>query len=109
VCITASARIAVAASLAILTVACSPTPGSADPTTDTPPFPIGQVGVPVHLKASRGATADVTLSSASWFPPGCAGGWSCNVVELTITGTSPQPFNYNEIYVAAGYGGGDQP
>jgi hypothetical protein len=84
-------------------------PGSANPSTDTPSFPIGQTGVPVHVKAGRGATAEITLNSAAWFPPGCAGGFACNVVELTITGTSPTPFNYNEIYVVAGYGGGDQP
>ena len=31
------------------------------------------------------------------------------MIELTISGTSPTPFSYNEIYVVAGYGGGDQP
>lgn len=41
--------------------------------------------------------------------PGCAGGWECNVIELTITGTSAAPFKYQDIYVVSGYGGGDQP
>jgi hypothetical protein len=49
------------------------------------------------------------LNSASWFPPGCAGGFACNVVALTITGTSSTPFNYDETYVTAWYGGTDQP
>lgn len=90
--------------------ACStPSRSSADPATETPPFPIGTVGSPVHVKASSGATADVTLNSAAWFPAGCAGGWECNVIELTITGTSAAPFKYQDIYVVSGYGGGDQP
>jgi hypothetical protein len=63
----------------------------------------------VHVKASSGATADIILNSAAWFPPSCAGGWECNVIELTITGTSATPFNYNENYVVSGYAGGDQP
>ncbi len=64
-------------------------------------FPVGQVGSPVHAKAASGATADVTLDSASWqgFP----------LIELTITGTSAQPFKYDETYIVAGVGGGDQP
>jgi hypothetical protein len=86
-----------AATLAL--AACAPTPhGAADPTPQ-PPFPMGQIGTPVHVKESSGATADITLNSATWFPPGCSGGWSCNVIELTITGTSPTPFKYNETYV----------
>ncbi len=96
---------AVAATLAVMVAGCSsPSRSSADPTPQPPPFPIGQVGVPVHVKAASGATADVTLNSATWLTPG--GG---DVIELTITGTSPRPFSYNEIYVVAGYGGGDQP
>jgi hypothetical protein len=96
----------ITATLAV--VACSAAPrGTADPAP--PPFPIGQVGVPVHARAASGATADVTLNSAAWFPQGCAGGWECNVIELTITGTSPTPFKYSETYVVSGYGGGDQP
>lgn len=98
------------ATLAVMAVGCSShSRSSADPTTETPPFPIGRVGSPVHVKASSGATADVTLNSAAWFPAGCAGGWECNVIELTITGTSAAPFKYQDIYVVSGYGGGDQP
>jgi hypothetical protein len=100
----------VAATFAVIAAACSsPSMSSADPTTETLPFPIGQMGVPVHAKSASGATADITLNSAAWFPQGCAGGWECNVIELTITGTSATPFKYNEIYVVSGYGGGDQP
>jgi hypothetical protein len=99
---------ALAATLAV--AACSAAPhGTADPTPQPPPFPIGQVGTPVHVKEISGATADITLNSATWFPAGCAGGWECNVIELTITGTSATPFKYNETYVVSGYGGGDQP
>ncbi|BBZ49095.1 hypothetical protein H7H82_15090 [Mycobacterium heidelbergense] len=86
----------------------SPAPRvAADP--QPTPFPVGQLGTLMHAKAAGGATADVTLNSAAWFPPGCAGGWSCNLIELTITGTSAMPFKYDEIYVVAGYGGGEQP
>ena len=99
---------ALAATLAV--AACSAAPhGTADPTPQPPPFPIGQVGTPVHVKEISGATADITLNSATWLPAGCAGGWECNVIELTITGTSATPFKYNETYVVSGYGGGDQP
>jgi hypothetical protein len=97
-----------AAALAV--AACSPAPHStADPAPQAPPFPIAQVGAPVHAKERSGATADITLNSAKWFPAGCAGGWECNVIELTITGTSATPFKYEDIYVVWGYGGGDQP
>lgn len=58
---------------------------------------------PVYVKESSGATADVTLNSAAWFPEGCAGGWACNVIELTITGTSAQPFKYDETHLTAAY------
>lgn len=95
-----------AATLVLAACAAAPN-GAADP--PQPPFPIGQVGSPVHAKAASGATADVTLNSAKWFPEGCAGGWSCNVIELTIAGTSSKPFNYDDTFVVAGYGGGDQP
>lgn len=85
--------------------ACSVAPdGTADPSTETPPFPTGQIGEPVHVKAASGATADATLNSATWLTPG--GG---DVIELTIRGTSPTPFSYNDTYVVAGYGGGNQP
>jgi hypothetical protein len=62
------AGIAVVATLAIMTAACSSPPSSANPTNDTPPFPIGQIGTPVHAKATGGATAHITLNSAAWFP-----------------------------------------
>jgi hypothetical protein len=92
------------AALAVAVAACSAPPhGSADPTPQQPPFPIGQLGAPVHAKAASGATADVTLNSAKWFPAGCAGGWECNVIELTITGTSATPFKYEDIYVVWSY------
>jgi hypothetical protein len=103
-------RLAAAATLAIITAACSFPHTSADPsTTQTPPFPVGQVGSPVHVKAANGATADVTLNSATWLPAGCAGGWECNLIELTITGTSTAPFKFDDSYIVTGYGGGDQP
>jgi hypothetical protein len=98
---------AIAVTLAV--VACSAAPRvTADP-PQPPPFPIGTVGSPVHVKENSGATADVTLNSAAWFPASCSGGWECNVIELTITGTSATPFRYQDIYVVSGYGGGDQP
>lgn len=76
---------------------------AAAPTTEPPPPPyVGRVGVPVHAKASNGATADITLNSASWVGSGA-------LVELTMRGTSPQPFKYYDEYVTAGYGGGPQP
>jgi hypothetical protein len=67
------------------------------------------MGVPVHARAADGATADITVNSATWFPPGCAYGSACNVVELTITGTSHPFFRFHQLYIFAGYGGGDQP
>jgi hypothetical protein len=56
----------------------------------------------MHAKASNGATADITFNGISW--PG-----GLPVVELTITGTSTQPFKYLDSYVTAGYGDGPQP
>ncbi len=104
------ARIVAVAAATVAVASCSTSPHStADPTPQPPPFPIGQVGAPVHAKAASGATADVTLNSAKWFPAGCAGGWECNVIELSITGTSATPFKYEDIYIVSGYGGGDQP
>jgi hypothetical protein len=74
------------------------------------------MGVPVHARAAGGATADITVDSATWLSPGCAShfasptpGSSCNVVELTITGTSHRFFEFNHSYIFAGYGGGNQP
>ena len=67
------------------------------------------MGVPVHARAADGATADITVNSATWFPPGCAYGSACNVVELTITGTSHRFFEFHQLYIFAGYGGGNQP
>jgi hypothetical protein len=67
------------------------------------------MGVPVHARAAGGATADITVNSATWFPPGCAYSSACNVVELTITGTSHLFFHFHQLYIFAGYGGGDQP
>jgi hypothetical protein len=70
---------------------------------------VGQKGVPVHAKASNGATADVTFDGASWVPDNCVGARPCAVVELTIIGTSVQPFKFDESYVTGNYGGGPQP
>lgn len=72
------------------------------------------MGVPVHARADDGATADITVNSATWLPPGCAShfavdGSACNVVELTITGTSHQFFQFDQSHIFAGYGGGNQP
>ena len=73
------------------------------------------MGVPVHVRAAGGATADITVNSATWLPPGCAShfaspaGPGCNVVELTITGTSHRFFLFNQDHIFAGYGGGNQP
>jgi hypothetical protein len=74
------------------------------------------MGVPVHAQAAGGATADITVNSATWFPPGCTShfanptyGSACNVVELTITGTSHRFFQFDQRYIFAGYGGGNQP
>lgn len=72
------------------------------------------MGVPVHARAAGGATADITVDSATWLPPGCASHFAtptydsaCNVVELTITATSHKFFHFNQRYMFAGYGGGN--
>ncbi|OBG90811.1 hypothetical protein A9X05_12090 [Mycobacterium sp. E3298] len=90
--------------------------GSADPAPENPPFPIGQLGVPAHARAADGATADITVDSATRLPPGCASHFAnpasdpgCTVVELTVTATSHQFFQFDRDHVFAGYGGGDQP
>jgi hypothetical protein len=74
------------------------------------------MGMPVHARAAGDATADITVNSATWLPPGCAShfaapasGSACNVVELTITGTSHRFFHFNNFYIFSGYGGGNQP
>lgn len=74
------------------------------------------MGVPVHARAAGGATADITVNSATWLPPGCASHFAaptpdsaCNVVELTITATSHHFFHFNQRYMFAGYGGNDAP
>nr|WP_231972092.1 hypothetical protein [Mycobacterium sp. E3251] len=107
---------AAAAAVAVVIAECSCPTASADPTSETPPFPIGQMGVPVHARAADGATADITVNSARWLPPGCTThfaiptpGSSCGVVELTITGTSHPFFKFDHGYIFAGYGGGNQP
>jgi hypothetical protein len=105
-----------AAAVAVAIAACSCPTGLADPTSESPPFPIGQMGVPVHARAADGATADITVNSATRLPPGCAshfanptGDSGCSVVELTITGTSEHFFEFNQVNMFAGYGGGNQP
>ena len=105
-----------AAAVTVVVAACSCPTVSADPTPDSPPFPIGQIGVPVHARAAGGATADITVNSATWLPPGCAShfamptpGSACNVVEVTITATSHRFFHFDQSYIFAGYGGGNQP
>jgi hypothetical protein len=105
-----------AAAVAVVIAACACPAGSADPTSESPPFPIGQVGVPVHAQTADGATADITVNSATFLPPGCAShfanptpGSACNVVELTITGTSHRFFQFDQGHMFAGYGGGNQP
>ena len=103
-----------AAAVAVAIAACSCPTGSADPTSES--LPIGQMGVPVHARASGGATADITINSATWLPPGCASHFAnptnspgCNVVELTITATSHKFFQFDQRHIFAGYGGGNQP
>ncbi|OBF81134.1 hypothetical protein A5791_05640 [Mycobacterium sp. 852002-51163_SCH5372311] len=105
-----------AAAVAVVIAASSCPTSSADPTSDGPPFPIGQMGVPLHARAAGGATADITVNSATWLPPGCTShfanptnGSACNVVELTITATSHRFFQFDQRYIFAGYGGGNQP
>jgi hypothetical protein len=104
-----------AAAVAVVIAACSCPTGAADPTSESPPFPIGQIGAPVHARAAGGATANISVDSATWLPPGCAShfanptyGSACNVVELTITGTSHRFFQFDWRYIFAGYGGGNQ-
>jgi hypothetical protein len=106
----------VAAAVAVVIAACSCPSGSAVPSSESPPFPIGQLGVPVHARAADGATADITANSAMWSPPGCTThfatpieGSACNIVELTITGTSERFFQFDNFHMFAGYGGGNQP
>ncbi len=105
-----------ATAVAVGIAACSCPTASADPTSESPPFPIGQMGVPVHARAADGATADITVDSATWLPPGCTTHFAvptpdsaCNVVELTITATSHRFFLFDQSYIFAGYGGGNQP
>ncbi|WP_199182766.1 hypothetical protein [Mycobacterium sp. 4858] len=111
----AESRIA-APAVAAAIAACPWPVASADPTPENPPFPIGQLGAPVHARAAGGATADITVNSATWLPPGCAShfadptsGSGCNVVEVTITATSHRFFQFDRNYLFAGYGGGNQP
>ncbi|OMC50727.1 hypothetical protein A5745_03830 [Mycobacterium sp. IS-2888] len=105
-----------AAAVAMVTAASVCATGSADTPSDGPPFPIGQMGVPLHAQAANGATADITVNSATWLPPGCTThfaaptpGSACNVVELTITATSHRFFQFDQRYMFASYGGGNQP
>jgi hypothetical protein len=92
--------------LAVAAVGCA-TGGSsaAPPTTESPPSWVVQTDVPAHAKASNGATADITFNGISWLLDSCG----CAVVELTITGTSAQPFKYNDSFVTVGFGDGQQP
>ena len=90
-------------------VGCASNSPAQPTTTEPPPRYVGQVDMPVHAKASNGATADITLNGVSWIPERCAGALPCAVVELTFKGTSAQPFMYYEPYVTAGYGHGPQP
>ncbi|MGV0041139.1 hypothetical protein [Mycobacterium colombiense] len=103
-----------AAAAAVVAAACSCPTGSADSTPESPPFPTGETGVPVHVRAAGGATADITVNSATRLPPGCASHFAspasdpgCYVVELTITSTSHPFFHFNQRYMFAGYGGGN--
>lgn len=74
------------------------------------------MGVPLHARSAGGATADITVNSATRLSPGCAshfanaaGDPGCSVVELTITGTSEHFFEFDYVNMFAGYGGGNQP
>jgi hypothetical protein len=105
-----------AAAVAVAIAASSCPTGSADPTSESPPFPIGQMGVPLNVRAADGATADITVNSATWLGPGCTThfaaptpGSACSVVEMTVTGTSERFFQVNYRNMFAGYGGGGQP
>jgi hypothetical protein len=63
--VTLSTHLSAALAATLAVAACSAAPrGAADPTPQPPPFPIGQMGVPVHAKAASGATADITLNSS---------------------------------------------
>jgi hypothetical protein len=101
----------IATALAIALSGCATGGSVASPDTQTPSPFVDQVGVPVHAKASNGATADITLNSVSWLPDTCNGGGgaernSCALLELTFAGTSPTPFKYNESFVTAAYSSG---
>ncbi|WP_245849392.1 hypothetical protein [Mycobacterium palustre] len=107
---------AAVAAVIVVIAACSCPSGWADAFSESPPFPIGQLGVPLHVRSADGATADITVNSATWLPPGCASHFAaptpdsaCTVVELTITGTSHRFFSFDYRYIFAGYGGGNQP
>jgi hypothetical protein len=107
--------VSAATAVAVVIAAWSCPTGAADSSPENPPFPIGEMGVPVHARAANGATADITVNSATWSPPGCATHFAsptdpgCNVVELTVTATSHQFFQFDQRYMFAGYGGGNQP
>lgn len=93
---------------------CATTATQAAPSVEPDPPYVGQVGVPVHARASNGATANITLNSVSWLEHKCPGGNgterdSCGVLELTITNTSAQPFKYDAGSISATYGGGTAP
>jgi hypothetical protein len=88
---------------------CAADPPATPPPTEAPPSYVGQVALPVHARATSGATADITLNGATWVPAPCAGGWGCAALEVTITNTSALPFKYSEDGVSASFGGGPQP
>ncbi|GAA4533944.1 hypothetical protein H7J89_17335 [Mycobacterium paraffinicum] len=105
-----------APAVAVAIAACTCPAASADPPSENAPFPIGQLGAPVHARAAGGATADSTVNSATWLPPGCAshfanpaGDSGCNVVEVTITATSHRFFQFDQNHMFASYGGFNQP
>ena len=95
-----------AATLALATCASTPH-GAADPTPQ-PPFPIGQIDTPVHVKESSGGTADITLQQRDLVPARLLRRLVLQRHRTDHHRHLPTPFKYNETYVVAGYGG-DQP
>jgi hypothetical protein len=102
-------RAVIATAPAIASSGCATGGSLASPDTSqrTTPF-VDEVGVPVHAKASRGATRDITLDSVIRLAGTCHGGGgferdSCAVLELTFVGTWATPFKYDERFVTAAY------
>lgn len=99
----AAAPLIATVAAAALTTSCTTTPTPPPPATETTPPYVGHPGTPVHATSTTGATADITLNTLTWIPHNCAGSSGCALLDLTLTGTSSQPFRYDETSVIGGF------